>query len=138
MTNVEFETVTSIEAGLKPVKIGLEKLYSRNTTLLTAEGVFYFVIELNEQNSEFAKNVKYSLIQRINERRNLNLMRLMEYLNFGRKYEVGSVTVNISRLPGKNCLVIQVQMRERGDKAFLRTGGINIQLFALTKTSDIR
>ncbi|GFU76839.1 putative RNA-directed DNA polymerase from transposon X-element [Trichonephila clavipes] len=64
MVNVEFETVTTIVKGLKPVKIGLEKLCSRNATLLTAEGVFSFVIgELNEQNSEFAKNMKYSLIQ---------------------------------------------------------------------------
>ncbi|GFU17586.1 uncharacterized protein TNCV_3989081 [Trichonephila clavipes] len=51
MVNVEFETVTTIVKGLKPVKIGLEKLCSRNATLLTAEGVFSFVIgELNEQN----------------------------------------------------------------------------------------
>ncbi|GFX37758.1 uncharacterized protein TNCV_3116081 [Trichonephila clavipes] len=44
MVNVEFETVTTIVKGLKPVKIGLEKLCSRNATLLTAEGVFSFVI----------------------------------------------------------------------------------------------
>ncbi|GFU85781.1 uncharacterized protein TNCV_1069261 [Trichonephila clavipes] len=63
MGNVEFETVTTIVKVLKTVKIGLEKLCSRNATLLTAEGVFSFVIgELNEQNSEFAKNMKYSLI----------------------------------------------------------------------------
>ncbi|GFY04486.1 uncharacterized protein TNCV_4415741 [Trichonephila clavipes] len=53
MANVEFETVTTIVAGLKSVKIGLEKLCSGNATLLTAEAVFSFVIgELNEQNSE--------------------------------------------------------------------------------------
>ncbi|GFX29132.1 uncharacterized protein TNCV_3216671 [Trichonephila clavipes] len=109
--NVEFETVTTIVKGLKPVKIGLEKLCSRNATLLTAEGVFSFVIgELNKQNSEFAKNMKYSLIQRINERRNVNLIGLMQYLNFGRKYEAAAVTGDISRLPGKNCLVRQAQM----------------------------
>ncbi|GFV74980.1 BED-type domain-containing protein [Trichonephila clavipes] len=86
MVNVEFETVTTIVKGLKLVKIGLEKLCSRNATLLTAEGVFSFVIgELNEQNSEFAKDMKYSLIQRINARRNVNLIGLMQYLNFGRK-----------------------------------------------------
>ncbi|GFV18931.1 uncharacterized protein TNCV_4758161 [Trichonephila clavipes] len=86
MVNVEFETVTAIVKGLKSLKIGLEKLCSRNVTLLTAEGVFSFVIgELNEQNSEFAKNMKYSLIQRINERRNVNLIGLMQYLNFGEK-----------------------------------------------------
>ncbi|GFT02622.1 uncharacterized protein TNCV_1488141 [Trichonephila clavipes] len=75
MVNAEFETVTTIVAGLKPVKIGLEKLCSRNAILLTAEGVFSFVIgEFNEQNLEFVKNMKYSLIQRINERRNVNLI----------------------------------------------------------------
>ncbi|GFS89091.1 uncharacterized protein TNCV_1258471 [Trichonephila clavipes] len=111
MVNVEFETVTTIVKGLKPVKIGLEKLCSRNATLLTAESVFFFVIgELNEQNSEFAKNMKYSLIQRINERRNVNLIGLMQYLNFGRKYEAAAITGDISRLPGKNCLVRQAQM----------------------------
>ncbi|GFV15889.1 BED-type domain-containing protein [Trichonephila clavipes] len=84
---------------------------NRNATLLTAEGVFSFVIgELNEQNSEFAKNMKYSLIQRINERRNVNLIGLMQYLNFGRKYEAAAVTGDISRLSGKNCLVRQAQM----------------------------
>ncbi|GFT76769.1 uncharacterized protein TNCV_2102531 [Trichonephila clavipes] len=102
MTNVEFETVTTIVAGLKSVKIGLEKLCSRNATLLTAEGVFSFVIgELNEQNSEFAKNMKYSLIQRINERHDVNLTGLMQYLHFGKKYEAAAVIVNISRCLAK-------------------------------------
>ncbi|GFW91993.1 uncharacterized protein TNCV_2152731 [Trichonephila clavipes] len=64
--NVEFETVTTNVKGLKPVKIGLEKLCSRNG--------------------------------------------LMQYLNFGRKYEAAAVTGDISRLPGKNCLVRQAQM----------------------------
>ncbi|GFX27133.1 uncharacterized protein TNCV_440391 [Trichonephila clavipes] len=51
MVNVEFEIVTTTVKDLKPVKIRLEKLCSRNATLLTAEGVFSFVIgELNEQN----------------------------------------------------------------------------------------
>ncbi|GFU33659.1 uncharacterized protein TNCV_2830341 [Trichonephila clavipes] len=44
MVNVEFETVTTIVKVLKPVKIGLEKLCSRNATLLTAKEVFSFVI----------------------------------------------------------------------------------------------
>ncbi|PRD21412.1 UNVERIFIED_CONTAM: hypothetical protein NCL1_51774 [Trichonephila clavipes] len=58
IANEEFETVTPIVAGLKPVKTGLEILCSRNTTLLTAESVFSFVNgELNEQNLEFTKNM---------------------------------------------------------------------------------
>ncbi|GFV10113.1 hypothetical protein TNCV_3660651 [Trichonephila clavipes] len=52
MDNVEFETVTTIVAGLKPLKIGLEKLSCPNATLLTAESVFPFIIgEMNEPNS---------------------------------------------------------------------------------------
>ncbi|GFX51543.1 uncharacterized protein TNCV_5012471 [Trichonephila clavipes] len=102
--------------SLKPVKIGLEKLYSRNATLLTAEGVFSFIIErfvieeLNEQNSEFAKSMKYSLIERINERHSVNLIGLMQYLRFEKKYEAAAATVDISRLPNKNCLAKQAQM----------------------------
>ncbi|GFT40284.1 uncharacterized protein TNCV_627751 [Trichonephila clavipes] len=49
MGNVEFETVITIVACLKSVKISLEKLCSRNGTLLTSEGVFSFANgELNE------------------------------------------------------------------------------------------
>ncbi|GBL71227.1 hypothetical protein AVEN_191831-1 [Araneus ventricosus] len=55
LANVEFETLTATVAGLKPVNIGLGKLCSRNATLLTAEGVFTFIIgELDKQSSEFA------------------------------------------------------------------------------------
>ncbi|GFX63328.1 uncharacterized protein TNCV_3619311 [Trichonephila clavipes] len=35
---------------------------------------------------------------------------LMQYLNFGRKYEAAAVTGDISRLPGKSCLVRQAHM----------------------------
>ncbi|GBN02680.1 hypothetical protein AVEN_22156-1 [Araneus ventricosus] len=102
LANVEFETLTEIVAGLKPVKIGLEKLCSSNATVLTAEGVFAFIIgQLNKQNPEFAKDMKYSLVQRIRERRNVSLVGLMHYLNFGRKYEAAAVTVDLSRLPNK-------------------------------------
>ncbi|GFT42079.1 uncharacterized protein TNCV_1668691 [Trichonephila clavipes] len=120
MINTEFETVTTIVASLTPVKIGLEKLCSPNANLLIAEGVFSFVIgELNEQNSEFVKNMKQSLSQRINERCNVTLIGLMQYLVFIRKYEAAVVTVDISRLRIKNCLVRPAQMRDK-DKTFLR------------------
>ncbi|GBM89381.1 hypothetical protein AVEN_226945-1 [Araneus ventricosus] len=83
LVNVEFETLTANVVRLKPVKIGLEKLCSRNAILLTAEGVFAFIVgELNKQKSEFAKNIKCSLVQRISERRNVSLLGLMEYINF--------------------------------------------------------
>ncbi|GFT83558.1 uncharacterized protein TNCV_4866221 [Trichonephila clavipes] len=111
MVNVEFETVTTIDAGLNPVKIGLEKLCSGNATLITAEGVFSFVIgELNEQNSEFAKNMKYSLIQRINKTRNVNLIGLMQYLNLGENSKQLQLLSIFCDCLVKICLVRQTQI----------------------------
>ena len=63
--------------------------------MLTAEGVFAFIIEeINQQNSEFAKNLKSSFVLII-ERRNINLLAFMQYLNFGRKYDAGATLVKI-------------------------------------------
>ncbi|GFV06732.1 uncharacterized protein TNCV_1611451 [Trichonephila clavipes] len=115
----KFLEIAVVVAGLKPVKIGLEKLCSQNATLLPVEGVFSFVIgELNELNSELAKNMECSLIQRSNERRNVNVIGLMQCLNFERKYEAAAVTVDTTQLPSKNCLVRQAQMREIGTGLF--------------------
>ena len=44
LDNIEFETLIAIVASLKPVKIGLEELCSLDATLLTAKGVFAFII----------------------------------------------------------------------------------------------
>ncbi|GBN79453.1 hypothetical protein AVEN_124741-1 [Araneus ventricosus] len=101
---VEFETLNAIETGLKPVKIGLEKLCNRKR-------LFIFIIgELNHQNSEFAKNMKCYLVQRISERRNVSLIGLMQYLNFSRKYDATAITVDLSRLPNKISLIQQTKI----------------------------
>ncbi|GBM98945.1 hypothetical protein AVEN_265690-1 [Araneus ventricosus] len=98
--NLEFEILIVIIAGLKPEKIGLEKLYTRYATLLTAGDVFAFIFgELNQQNSEFVKNMKCALVQRISERQNASLVGLMQYLKFGRKYDAAAITLDFSRLP---------------------------------------
>ncbi|GBM03580.1 hypothetical protein AVEN_203158-1 [Araneus ventricosus] len=58
--------LTTNVTGLKPLKIGLEKLCSRIATFLTAEEVFAFIIgQLNQENSEFAKNMKCSLAKEL-------------------------------------------------------------------------
>ncbi|GBM36771.1 hypothetical protein AVEN_273808-1 [Araneus ventricosus] len=91
LDNVGFKTLTTIVADLKPLKIGIEKLCSRNATLLNAEGVFAFIIgDLNK-----SKNMKCSLVQRITERCSVSLVTLMQYLNFGRKYDAAAVTVGL-------------------------------------------
>ncbi|GBN70946.1 hypothetical protein AVEN_155798-1 [Araneus ventricosus] len=99
LTNVEFETLSAIETGLNPVKIGLEKLCSRKR-------LFTFIIgELNQQNSEFAKNMICSLVQRISETPNVSLVGLMQYVNFARKYDAASITVDLSHLPNENSFI---------------------------------
>ena len=68
--------------------MGLEKLWSRSSNLLTADGVFYFIFsEINQLNPGFAKDVKLSLEKSLNERCNVRLIALMQYLNLGQKYD---------------------------------------------------
>ncbi|GBL97053.1 hypothetical protein AVEN_254100-1 [Araneus ventricosus] len=91
LANVQFETLSAIETGLMPVRIGLEKLCSRKQ-------LFTFIIgELNQQSSEFAKNMKCSLVQGISERCNVSLVGLMQY--------AAAVTVDLSHLLNKNSLI---------------------------------
>lgn len=72
--DVKFESLAAIVADLRPVNTDLGKLCNQNTTLLIAKGGFAFIIgELNQQNSGFAKNMKYSLDHYISERRNVSL-----------------------------------------------------------------
>ena len=79
MDDIEFEILTVIAADMVPVKIGLEKLCSRDATSIIAEGAFAFVIgELSQQNSDFSKNSKCSLARRINGRR--SVVGLIQYL----------------------------------------------------------
>ncbi|GBM39375.1 hypothetical protein AVEN_119038-1 [Araneus ventricosus] len=78
LANAEFETLTATATGFKPVKIGPEKLCSRKATLITAEIVSFIIGELNQQNSEFDKNMKCCLIQRISERRNVSFVGFMQ------------------------------------------------------------
>ncbi|GFX63522.1 putative transposable element [Trichonephila clavipes] len=60
-----------------------------------------------------------------------------QVVSLKRKYDVAAATVDISLLPGKDCLVRQAQMRERDrNKAFLRRRGINIQLFARRRDDE--
>lgn len=99
ITDREYTALNDIVLALQPVKAGAERLCSRDATLLSAEGVFTFIInelnELIEQNSIFAKKMKESLINRINERRSTTLVGLLQYLNAGQRYKKKKKTYNI-------------------------------------------
>ncbi|GFY13949.1 uncharacterized protein TNCV_1296101 [Trichonephila clavipes] len=54
--------------------------------------------------------MKCPIVQRSSERRNVSLVGLMQYLNFGTKYEAAEITVDILRLSNKICLIRQVKI----------------------------
>ena len=84
----EVTVIRDIIAALEPIKVGAEKLGSRNSNLLSAECVFSFILgELNEINSPFSKILKESFTRRIKERRNENLAGILQYLNSPQNYK---------------------------------------------------
>lgn len=109
ITDREYTALNDIVLALQPVKAGAERLCSRDATLLSAEGVFTFIInelnELIEQNSVFAKKMKESLINRINERRSTTLVGLLQYLNAGQRYNIHASILGLPTFPKKSSLV---------------------------------
>jgi hypothetical protein len=89
-TDIEIEkeeatVIQNVVSALLPVKTGAEKLGNRDSTLLSSEAVFKFILnELKEQKNSFALLIRNSMIQRIKERRNGNLVGLIKYLHFGK------------------------------------------------------
>ena len=78
----EFNELEDLIATLEPVKIGTEALCRRDATLISADEVTKFIYQqLNMQTSSFSKELLASFIKRINQRRNLEVMALLLYLN---------------------------------------------------------
>ncbi|GBN57459.1 hypothetical protein AVEN_85664-1 [Araneus ventricosus] len=85
--------------------------------------------KLNQQNSEFAQNMKCSLVQRISGRHNVSFVGFMQYLNFGRKYDAAAVIVDLSRLPNETSLFQQAKII----MIRLRVKRITVHLFGLRR-----
>ena len=78
----EFNELEDLIAALEPVKIGTEALCRRDATLISADEVTKFIYQqLNMQTSSFSKELLASFIKRMNQRRNLEVMALLLYLN---------------------------------------------------------
>ena len=83
----EISALDNIVHALKPVEIGSQELCSRGATILSAEGIFSFILnELSKQNTVFSKNVMSALCVRINQRRNTSIIGLLKYIRKGNKY----------------------------------------------------
>ena len=70
-----------MKAALEPVKLAVEAMCRQNATLLTAEGIFLFLIrEMKKQRTTLAKKLLSAVKNRIQQRRKNDLINLMRYL----------------------------------------------------------
>ena len=74
--------MNTITISQQPIKVGIERLRRSNATLLDAEGVLIFILDdSGEKIIFFAYKLHQSVQQRIEERRNINLVGLLKFLN---------------------------------------------------------
>ena len=74
--------MNTITISQQPIKVGIERLWRSNATLLDAEGVLIFILDdSGEKIIFFAYKLHQSVQQRIEERRNINLVGLLKFLN---------------------------------------------------------
>ena len=81
ISQAEFLFLDEIKAALEPVKLAVEAMCRQDATLLTAEGIFRFLFkEMKQRRSTFAKSLLSSVKDRIQQRRQHDLINLMRYL----------------------------------------------------------
>ena len=81
ITQAEFLFLDEMKAALKPVKLAVEAMSRQDATLLTAEGIFLFLIrEMKKQRTTLAKKLLSTVKNRIQQRRKNDLIKLMRYL----------------------------------------------------------
>ena len=81
-TEQELDSLTDIIDALEPVKLAAEALCRKNATLLTANGIFKFLInKLNQKKSSLCIRMKDAFLKRFTERRQSNLVSMYKYLS---------------------------------------------------------
>lgn len=87
ISDYEFGALRDVRNALLPIKFGSDKLCHRESTLITAETVFSFIIaELDKQQSDFAKRLLNAFIAKLSSRANKNLVSVALYLSYAKKY----------------------------------------------------
>ncbi|XP_030578053.1 zinc finger BED domain-containing protein 4-like [Archocentrus centrarchus] len=81
ITNEELALIQQLSSCLKPVKMGVESLCNRDTTLVKADGIFIFMIDqLTKQDTPLSLEMRDAIERRFMERRQKNLVSLYRYL----------------------------------------------------------
>ena len=85
MSNVpdeKLEMVKQMAIVLKPVKLANEALRRRDATRISAEGILKFMFtQLDKQDSEFSRNICNRIRERIGQRRDKDVVSLLQYLH---------------------------------------------------------
>ena len=77
----EFLFLNELKCALEPMKLAVEALCRKDATLLTAEGIFqFFFLELKKTKSSLAKDLLCALKNRLQQRRQHDVVNLMRYL----------------------------------------------------------
>ena len=81
ITQAEFLFLDEMKAALEAVKLAVEAMCRQNATLLTAEGIFLFLIrEMKKQRTTLVKKLLSAVKNRMQQRRKNDLINLMRYL----------------------------------------------------------
>ena len=73
ITQAEFLFLDEMKAALEPVKLAVKAMCRQDATLLTAEGIFLFIIrEMKKQRTILAKKLLSAVKNRIEQRRENN------------------------------------------------------------------
>lgn len=114
----EYLVVQTVVTALQPIKVGIERLGKRDASLLEAEGVLVFILDVLRKNKDcFSGKVLQYVRQRIVERRNTNVVGLLKYLNNPSNYKYESDIDSILSLPSKT--VLQATAKKLFSKLFV-------------------
>ncbi|CAL9683679.1 unnamed protein product [Knipowitschia caucasica] len=74
ITNEQLALIKQLSSCLKPVRMGVESLCKRDTTLIKADGIFFFMIDqLRKQETRLSQEMRDAIESRFTQRRQKNL-----------------------------------------------------------------
>ncbi|XP_073715766.1 uncharacterized protein [Misgurnus anguillicaudatus] len=81
ITSEHLALIKQLSSCLKPVRMGIESLCKRDTTLIKADGIFFFMMDqLSKQETPLSQEMRDAIETRFTQRRQKNIVSLYRYL----------------------------------------------------------
>ena len=81
ISTAEFLFLNELKCALEPIKLAVDASCRKDATLLTAEEIFqFFFFELNKRKSSLAEDLLCSVKNRMQQRRQHDMVNLIRYL----------------------------------------------------------